>query len=71
MLHLGIYKKSANNYFRCSVYPTPHMSINDVEKHYLDYTTLEKVTGEEFDKDRLKKVVVYVTKATEFFNEAL
>lgn len=61
-------------------YIPPHMSIDNVEKHYLDYTIsqikeaikfLEKVTGQEFDEERLKKVVEYAAEATDLFNEAL
>lgn len=53
--------------------------MDRIEDHYLDYTVkqikdaikfLEKTTGQEFEEERLKKVVENAAEATELFNEA-
>jgi benzoyl-CoA reductase/2-hydroxyglutaryl-CoA dehydratase subunit BcrC/BadD/HgdB len=59
-------------------YIPPRMRIDQIEEHYLDYTIkqikdalqfLARVSGQEFDEERLKQTVQYSAEASELFNE--
>ncbi|MHB1418747.1 MAG: 2-hydroxyacyl-CoA dehydratase subunit D [Bacillota bacterium] len=59
-------------------YIPPHMSIDQIDENYLEYTVtqvkealkfLAKVSGGEVDEERLKQVVRYSAEASDLFNE--
>jgi benzoyl-CoA reductase/2-hydroxyglutaryl-CoA dehydratase subunit BcrC/BadD/HgdB len=59
-------------------YIPPRMKMDQIEDHYMDYTIkqikdalqfLARVSGQEFDEERLKQTVQYSAEASELFNE--
>jgi benzoyl-CoA reductase/2-hydroxyglutaryl-CoA dehydratase subunit BcrC/BadD/HgdB len=59
-------------------YLPPRMKMDQIEQHYLDFMVtqikdafrfLEKVSGQEFDEERLKQMIQYADEAGQLFNE--